>query len=105
MVLDVKTRNVLAYVGNAPASKIHESDVDVIDKPRSTGSILKPFLYAAMLDGGELLANTLVADVPTNYGSYHPENFDKKYAGVVSAKLALSKSLNDNIELKLVIDE
>ncbi len=94
LVLDVKTRNVLTYVGNAPASKIHESDVDVIDKPRSTGSILKPFLYAAMLDSGDLLANTLVADIPTNYGSYHPENFDKKYAGVVSAKLALSKSLN-----------
>ena len=94
LVLDVKTRNVLTYVGNAPASKIHQSDVDVIDKPRSTGSILKLFLYAAMLDGGELLANTLVADIPTNYGSYYPENFDKKYAGVVSAKLALSKSLN-----------
>lgn len=47
-----------------------------------------------MLDAGELLPNTLVADVPTNYGSYQPENFDKKYAGAISAKKALSKSLN-----------
>ena len=94
LVLDVKTRQVLSYVGNAPTSKKNQKDVDIIDKPRSTGSILKPFLYAAMLDEGELLPNTLVADVPTNYGSYQPQNFDKKYAGAISAKLALSKSLN-----------
>jgi penicillin-binding protein 1C len=94
LVLDVKTRKVLSYIGNSPTDKKHQKDVDVIDKPRSTGSILKPFLYAAMLDSGDLLPNTLVADVPTNYGSYQPENFDKKYSGAVSAKLALSKSLN-----------
>ena len=94
LVLDVKTRQVLSYVGNAPTDKKHQKDVDVIDKPRSTGSVLKPFLYAAMLDSGDLLPNTLVADIPTNFGSYQPENFDKKYAGAVSAKLALSKSLN-----------
>ena len=94
LVLDVNTREVLSYVGNAPTTKKNQKDVDIIDKPRSTGSILKPFLYAAMLDAGELLPNTLVADVPTNYGSYQPENFDKKYAGAISAKKALSKSLN-----------
>ncbi|APZ45395.1 penicillin-binding protein 1C [Polaribacter reichenbachii] len=94
LVLDVKTRQVLSYVGNAPTDNKHQKNVDVIDKPRSTGSILKPFLYAAMLDNGELLPNTLVADIPTNFGSYQPENFDKKYAGAISAKLALSRSLN-----------
>ena len=94
LVLDVKTRQVLTYVGNSPTTNKNQKYVDIITKPRSTGSILKPFLYAAMLDAGELLPNTLVADIPTNYGSYQPENFDKKYAGAVSAKLALSKSLN-----------
>ncbi|MBU3010994.1 penicillin-binding protein 1C [Polaribacter vadi] len=94
LVLDVKTRQVLSYVGNAPTDNKHQKSVDIIDKPRSTGSILKPFLYAAMLDNGELLPNTLVADIPTNFGSYQPENFDKKYAGAISAKLALSRSLN-----------
>ncbi len=94
LVLDVKSRKVLSYIGNSKTTKNHQKYVDVIDKPRSTGSVLKPFLYAAMLDSGELLANTLVSDIPTNYGSYQPENFDKQYAGAVSAKLALSKSLN-----------
>ena len=47
-----------------------------------------------MLDAGDLLPNTLVPDVPTQFGSYQPENFNKEYDGVVSAKKALSRSLN-----------
>lgn len=94
LVLDVKTRKVLAYVGNTPTDKSHQNQVDIIDKPRSTGSILKPFLYAAMLDSGDLLPHTLVADVPTQFGSYNPENYDKSYDGAVPASRALSRSLN-----------
>lgn len=94
LVLDVKTRQVLAYVGNTPTDEDHEKNVDVIDKPRSTGSILKPFLYAAMLDAGDILPHTLVADVPSQYGSYNPENFNKQFDGAVPASRALSRSLN-----------
>ena len=94
LILDVKTKKVLSYVGNTPTSIEHQKDVDVIDKPRSTGSILKPFLYASLLDSGDLLPEAMVADVPTNYGSYQPENFNKKYAGAISAKMALAQSLN-----------
>ncbi|WP_338355954.1 penicillin-binding protein 1C [Yeosuana marina] len=94
LILDVKTRQVLAYVGNSPTDKTHQKDVDIIDKPRSTGSILKPFLFAAMLDAGDLLPNTLVADVPTQFGSYNPENYNKTYDGAVPASKALSRSLN-----------
>ncbi|MFC0603619.1 penicillin-binding protein 1C [Winogradskyella pulchriflava] len=94
LVLDVNTREVLAYVGNAPTDKAHQKSVDIIDKPRSTGSILKPFLYASMLDAGDLLPNMLVADVPTQFGSYQPENFNKSYDGAVFANEALSRSLN-----------
>ena len=94
LVLDVKTRQILAYIGNTPTVKRHQKDVDIIDKPRSTGSILKPFLYAAMLDSGEILPNTLVADVPTQFGNYNPENYDKTFDGAVPASRALSRSLN-----------
>ncbi len=94
LVLDVKTRQVLAYVGNTSTDKSHQKDVDIIDKPRSTGSILKPFLYAAMLDAGDILPNTLVADVPTQFGSYNPENYNKTYDGAIPASRALSRSLN-----------
>lgn len=94
LVLDVKTRKVLAYIGNTPTDFQHQKDVDIIDKPRSTGSILKPFLYASMLDAGDILPNTLIADVPSQFGSYSPENFNKDYDGAVPASKVLSRSLN-----------
>jgi len=94
LVLDISSREVLTYVGNSPTDKAHQKSVDIIDKPRSTGSILKPFLYASMLDAGDLLPNTLVADIPTQFGSYQPENFNNSYDGAVHANEALSRSLN-----------
>jgi len=94
LVLDVKTRKVLAYIGNSPTTTQHHKYVDIINKPRSTGSILKPFLYAAMLDAGNILPNTLVADVPTQIASYNPKNFNKEYDGAVFASKAISRSLN-----------
>jgi len=63
MVVDVRSRKVLAYVGNSPTDKTHQKDVDIIDKPRSTGSILKPFLFTSMLNAGEILPNTLLVDI------------------------------------------
>ena len=94
LVMDVHTREVLAYTGNTPTDKKHQKDVDIIHAPRSTGSIMKPFLYAAMLDAGELLPHTLVPDVPTQISGYTPENFDPKYDGAVAADNALARSLN-----------
>jgi len=94
LVLDVKTKKVLGYVGNTPTTKENQKDVNIIDAPRSTGSVLKPFLYMAMLDKGELLPNTLVADIPTTIANYTPQNFNLQYTGAVSAKKALAKSLN-----------
>ena len=55
IVLDVKTREVLAYVGNTQTTVAHHKDVDMVQANRSTGSVIKPLLYAAMLDAGELL--------------------------------------------------
>lgn len=94
LIIDVKTRNVLAYVGNSPTDKAHQKDVDIIPAPRSTGSILKPLLFESMLDAGELLPNTLVADVPTQIAGYSPKNYEMTYDGAVPAQKALSRSLN-----------
>lgn len=96
LVAEVDTGRILAYVGNL--SHFHEPHrghwVDVVPAPRSTGSILKPLLYAAMLDGGEVLPGQLVPDVPTRMGAFHPENFDRTYSGAVRAERALARSLN-----------
>ena len=94
LVLDNNTKEVITYIGNSPTGKAHQNHVDIIDKPRSTGSILKPFLYTAMLDAGDILPNTLVPDVPTQFGSYSPENFNKEFDGAIPASKALSRSLN-----------
>lgn len=94
LVIDIQNRNIISYVGNAPTNTDHQKDVDVISAPRSTGSILKPFLYANMLDEGELLPNTLIPDVPTQISGYKPENFNLTFDGAVPAHRALSRSLN-----------
>jgi penicillin-binding protein 1C len=96
LILEVETGNVLAYVGNSTLdkAKLHGGDVDIIRAARSTGSILKPFLYAAMQHSGDILPNSLIADVPTRFPGFSPKNFDQSYSGAVSAGSALSQSLN-----------
>ena len=96
LVLEVNSGNVLAYVGNIPRTTAveHGNDVDIITSHRSTGSILKPFLFAAMLHDGLLLPNTLVPDIPMQAGGFIPENYNLTYDGAVPAKMALSRSLN-----------
>ncbi|MDP4222805.1 MAG: penicillin-binding protein 1C [Bacteroidota bacterium] len=96
LIIQVSTGSVLAYVGNSNSSDIsdHGGDVDIIRSVRSTGSILKPLLYAAMQQSGILLPNTLVADIPTRFPGFTPENFDMSFSGAVPAGNALSQSLN-----------
>lgn len=95
LVLDLRTSEVLAYMGNLPGvGAQHASDVDIVQARRSTGSLLKPFLYASMLQSGELMPMQLVADLPTQYDGFSPRNFDQRYDGAVPAGMALARSLN-----------
>lgn len=96
LILEVGTGHVLAYVGNSASEKKGENgnEVDVIRSRRSTGSILKPFLYAGMLQSGELLPDALIADIPTRFPGFSPKNFDLTYSGAIPASMALSQSLN-----------
>jgi penicillin-binding protein 1C len=94
IILDVETGNVLTYIGNTTTDAVHQADVDVITSPRSTGSILKPFLYAAMLEEGKILPKTLLPDVPTFINGFSPQNFNREYDGAVAADKAIIRSLN-----------
>lgn len=95
IILETGTGRVLAYVGNlSSAGAAHAGEVDIVRSRRSTGSVLKPFLYADMLQGGELLPDMLVADIPTRYNGFAPRNYDEHYNGAVPASEALSRSLN-----------
>ncbi len=95
IIIDVPTGQVLAYVGNlGNAGRNHAGAVDIIRARRSTGSVLKPFLYADMLQSGELLPDMLLPDIPTRFNDFSPRNYDEQYSGAVPASEALSRSLN-----------
>lgn len=95
IILEVSTGKVLVYVGNMNGSNPeHHDDVDVVAARRSTGSILKPFLFAAMLDEGKILPRMLLPDVPTIINGFSPKNFSMEYDGAVPANKALIRSLN-----------
>lgn len=94
VVLDVRHQNIASYVGNTPAGYVNDEQVNVIPAPRSTGSILKPFLYMLRLDEGEILPGTIIPDVPSRFSDYSPKNFTRTYSGAVHANDALARSLN-----------
>ncbi|MBO6793475.1 MAG: penicillin-binding protein 1C [Balneolaceae bacterium] len=94
VVMDVKNQEVLSYVGNTQAGRAHDQFVNIIDAPRSSGSILKPLLYLLMLNEGQLLPNTLVPDVPSTFSEYSPKNFSRSYDGAVHASQVIARSLN-----------
>ena len=95
LVIDIPSNQVVAYCGNVHLDrKQGGNQVDVIQAPRSTGSILKPFLYYAMLQEGSLLPDMLLPDVPVNINGFTPQNFSMQFEGAVPASEALARSLN-----------
>ncbi|EJX02164.1 penicillin-binding protein 1C [gut metagenome] len=95
LVIDLPSNQVVAYCGNVRFNENQPGNqVDIIQSPRSTGSILKPFLYEALLQEGSLLPSMLVPDVPININGYMPQNYSHQYEGAVPASEALARSLN-----------
>lgn len=92
VIINTKTGETVSYVGNTET--LHAPDVDIASSWRSSGSLLKPFLYAAMLDTGDIFPSSLVSDIPTRVGSFRPENITRTYLGVTGADEALARSLN-----------
>lgn len=95
VVIDIRSGEAVAYCGNAGyGSGRPGSEVDAARAPRSTGSILKPFLYCALLQEGMILPKTLLPDIPVNINGFSPHNFDRQFYGAVPADEALARSLN-----------
>ena len=95
LLVETGSGKVRAYVGSRDFfDPAHQGQVDGVMAPRSSGSLLKPFLYPLSMDAGLILPQTLVKDVPTFYGGFSPRNADERYDGLVRAEEALVRSLN-----------
>ena len=92
-VVDYLNDELVAYVGNNSDAE-DAAMVDMVKAQRSTGSILKPFLFAAMLDEGTLLPEMVLPDVPMSLSGFTPKNYSGEYWGAVPADKALQNSLN-----------
>ncbi|GAB4165873.1 MAG: hypothetical protein Fur0032_02950 [Terrimicrobiaceae bacterium] len=83
--------------GRVKALAVRGSE-NVALRPRSAGSTLKPFVYAAALAGGTFTAASLLTDEPDAvagvYRDYAPRNFSRRYLGRVRLREALANSLN-----------
>ena len=97
LVVENRTGEVLAYVGNA-GERSSARFVDGVSAPRQAGSTLKPFLYQMAIEQRLLTAASLVDDSPVDLvapnGLYVPKNYDRQFIGWVSLRSALAGSLN-----------
>ncbi|MEZ4905030.1 MAG: penicillin-binding protein 1C [Spirosomataceae bacterium] len=95
LVVNNQTMQVEAYIGSADFNNPYDGgQVDGIRAVRSPGSTLKPLLYAVAFDKGLLTPKSVLNDVPTNFGGFEPENFDRRFNGKVTTTFALANSLN-----------
>jgi len=97
VVLDNATGEVLAWVGSS-GELSGAAEVDGVMALRQPGSTLKPFLYAEAIAERRITAASLLEDsssqIQTAGGLYIPQNYDRQFKGLVSARTALGASLN-----------
>lgn len=94
LVLDLEDGAIKAYIGNTNLPSADGFEYNMLREPRSSGSILKPFLYADAMAKGALSPQSLVPDIPTRFGDFTPSNFDQRYRGAATLAQALQQSLN-----------
>lgn len=95
LLVDSRDMGVRAMVGSADYyNSAIQGQVNGTNAKRSPGSTLKPFIYALGLEQGILHPKTILKDVPSSFGSYSPENFDRRFLGPLTATDALNYSRN-----------
>lgn len=95
LIIDTRDNAIAAWAGSANFfNDAIQGQVDGVTARRSPGSTLKPFVYAMALQQGLLHPHSLLKDLPTRFGAYTPENFDRGFLGPVSAQDALVYSRN-----------
>ncbi len=95
IIIENKTGKVKAAVGSLNYfDSEHSGQIAGFNAYRSSGSTLKPFLYALAIEKGIINPESLIEDAPYNLNGFSPKNFTLKWHGLVKAEEALSLSLN-----------
>ncbi len=95
VIADAASREIRAIVsGGSAGGEGRAGALDLTRALRSPGSALKPFIYAMAFEDGVAAPSRVVSDLPRRFGGYAPENFDRGFAGTVTAAEALRRSLN-----------
>ena len=95
VIADHTTGEIKSLVGNyAFTNDNFGAMIPSFSVLRSTGSTLKPFIYAIGIDRGLALPDQMVLDIPRNYSGYVARNYDDSFSGMVRLDAALSRSLN-----------
>ena len=93
LVVEIEGRAVRAAVGSGGLQR-PGGWIDMTRAVRSPGSALKPFIYGFAFDDGIAAPDTQIEDAARRFGDYQPENFDRVFRGKVTAREALTNSLN-----------
>lgn len=102
MVTEPGTGAIRAMVGSHNFDDEFAGQVNNALTWQQPGSVIKPFVYAAALQGAQgnyLTPASIVWDVPTTYdmgvsGLYSPVNIDGRFRGPMSLRAALQNSRN-----------
>ena len=94
LIADAPSREIRAIVSGGGPGEGRGGFLDLTRAVRSPGSALKPFIYALAFQDGLAAPETVLDDTPRRFGHYAPEDFDRSFAGEVTAAEALRRSLN-----------
>ncbi len=91
VVVDINRSNCVAAIS---LSQSGVNDLDLTQRPRSTGSVIKPLIYAAAFDAGIASPSSMLDDSPAAWPGYAPNNYDQEFRGRLTAADALAQSRN-----------
>jgi penicillin-binding protein 1C len=95
LITETKTGKIRGYLGSLNYyDSLSKGMIDGVRAHRSTGSIMKPFLYALAIERGPYTPESLIEDIPTWFRGFSPQNSDKSFSGILPLKEALIRSLN-----------
>lgn len=92
VLLDVRSRDVLALVGSYEAVSGWNRATQAIRQP---GSTFKPIVYALAIRKRRYMPGSLVVDAPATYDQWQPQNYETwHYQGIITLRKAVAESIN-----------